>query len=67
MATLGYAKFKFLVLRHGGHKLEVILLESECLLLVLSICVALKPFSVYAHRDLACLPRMEGGHTCVTN
>ena len=57
---------KFLSLRHGEHRLEAILLESECLLLSLSICAALRSFGVHARRDLAYLPRMEGGHTCVT-
>ena len=66
MAILGHAKFKIPVLRHGEHKLEAIPLENECLLLSLSICVALKSFGVSACRDLAYLPRMEGGHTCVT-
>ena len=67
MAILGHAKFKIPVLRHGEHKFEAIPHESECLLLSLSVCAALKSFGMLAHRDLAYLPRMEGGHTCVTN
>ena len=67
MASFDGAKVKTCVLMHGEYKLEVIPLETEHLLLHFITCEALRPYDVLVRRNLACLPCMEGGHTCVTN
>jgi hypothetical protein len=67
MASLDRAKVEICVLMHGGYKLEVIPLETEHLLLHFITCRALRSFGVLVRRNLACLPCMEGGHTCVTD
>ena len=51
----------------GEYELGVIPLETEHLLLSLITCEVLRSFDVLVHRNLAYLPRMGGGHTCVTD
>ena len=67
MASFDGAKVEICVLMHGGYKLEVIPLETEHLLLYFITCKALRSFDVLVRRNLAYLPCMEGGHTCVTD
>ena len=67
MASLDRAKVEICVLMHGEYKLGVIPLETEHLLLSLITCEVLRSFDVLVRRNLAYLPCMEGGHTCVTD
>ena len=67
MVSFDWAKVEICVLMHGRYKLEVTPLETEHLLLHFVTCEALRSFDVLVCRNLAYLPYMEGGHTCVMN
>jgi hypothetical protein len=67
MASFDWAKVEICVLMRGEYELGVIPLETEHLLLHFITCEALRPYDVLVRRNLAYLPCMEGGHTCVAN
>ena len=67
MASFDWAKVEICVLMRGEYELGVIPLETEHLLLSLITCEVLRPFDVLVRRNLAYLPRMGGGHICVTD